>query len=604
MNGADAGEPRWGAFGKKFLLRVSAHVLMVIALWFMLLFFEEFYRSAAPQTTWGGVHVFSGHWARLTEDLRPALIAGLMTLSCVGFSWGAVGAAAPLAVSLGFCFVATLVGGLVARFPIPERAPEWLLWSGPQTPRWLQLVLVVSLLLISTFFLLRRMTLHYESLNRDRLALSPMAEDHVIRALVQSMLLLVVTVFGGVATWNISNARPVPAVAQADLRELKPSVFVLAVDSDTHSKHLKARLGEPFFRSWVVFGRPETGAKFDEVLQCRYPIRLIGTKESARPNDSKDISNYFVPSSLAGAGYSVSLLHEGSANDTSEALKMLSRNFAHVRVFRRFGLLIPSSVFYTPDAQLAQIREALSSAVARGKSAFVTASLLSREGRLQTKEDSAQFEIFLDALASQNWLRNVFVVLLEFPEGVQDQPDITLSLGATSAQVTFWASGALADSTVNLPLPKLVRGIDLGASLAARLRLSSLVSQCDGAALFDISERPSVFPRDLVYQELDLKDGQDVFRKRGWLTSDGFRLEIQETNEGAISKTFKYSLKAGGYNRSWEPVDEKLVQDSTVSAELNRQLDEFLRTAGVEILNLGNGRTAYSEPFRRVRLLQ
>jgi hypothetical protein len=108
----------------------------------------------------------------------------------------------------------------------------------------------------------------------------------------------------------------------------------------------------------------------------------------------------------------------------------------------------------------------------------------------------------------------------------------------------------------------------------------------------------------LVYQEVDMDESQDVFRKRGWLTSDGYRLEIRENQNGASATTFRFSLKQNSYERSWQPVEEKIVLEPAIGAELNRQLDDFLRSTGVEILNLGNGRMAYSEPFRRVRLLE
>jgi hypothetical protein len=55
---------------------------------------------------------------------------------------------------------------------------------------------------------------------------------------------------------------------------------------------------------------------------------------------------------------------------------------------------------------------------------------------------------------------------------------------------------------------------------------------------------------------------------------------------------------------TWQTVKETPLNDEIVSQELNRQMDDFLRSTGVEILNLGEGRFAYSEPFRRIRLLE
>ncbi|MFZ9520901.1 MAG: hypothetical protein ACO3A4_10525 [Silvanigrellaceae bacterium] len=354
-----------------------------------------------------------------------------------------------------------------------------------------------------------------------------------------------------------------------------------------------------------MFGSPNLGAKFDEVLQCRYPIRLIGQSTRQKPSDeSRDVKDFFVPAALENSGYLANLLHTSTPGEGSESLKMLSRNYAHIRLFRRFGLLLPSRVFYTPDVQLSQIREGLSQAVARGKAAFLTATLLTRNGRTQTSEDSSQFETFLRALADHGWFRNFIVVLFEFPKGPTENKTDQLSIAATSARVSMWATGPMSDSSLIPSPPKLVRGIDVGASLAARLRLSSVVAHCDGFALFDISERPSIFPRELVYQEVDVDEEKDVFRKRGWLTSDGYRLEIRESHEGASTATFRFSLNPISSGSGRFLMDEKNVQEPSIRIELNRQIDDFLKSAGVEILSLGNGRVAYSEPFRRVQLLE
>lgn len=603
LSGKEAIEPRWSRFGRHYLLRIGVHILAVYGLWSALLYFDDALRhsSAIQASGWFKSLTISGR--RYFSELSSAIWPGVLTLACVGWSWASTGVAVPLAVSLALCLVATTAAGLMARFAVPERISDWIAWAGPSTARDFQISALVILAAVALLVLFRRMTAQYEKMSADRLALSPAAEDRAIRALVQSMVLVLITAAGFTATWIICNARPLPAVAAADLREQKPSVLIFAVDGDSYSSQLKKFIGDPFFKSRVVFGSPRTGEKFDEILQCRYPIRLIGTTGDAQSQATGEAGDFFVTSTLAGLGYSVSLAHEAAAADTSPFLKMLSRSYAHVRLFRRFGLLLPSSVFYTPDVQLAQVRDALSSSAGKGKAVFVTASLISPEGNAQSQQDPSQFEVFLSSLEKQNWLKNVLVLLLEFPQGGKPDSANDLSLDATSAHLTFWATGTLSDSSINSPSPKIVRGIDIGASLAARLRLSSVVSQCDGTALFDVAERPSVFPRDLVYQELDEQAGKDIFRKRGWLTPDGYRLEVSQSQYGNFSKTFKI-LQAKGTGRFGESVREIAVDDSVVSAELSRQLDEFLRTTGVEIISLGNDKTAYSEPFRRVRLLK
>ncbi|NBW81926.1 hypothetical protein EBR21_09245 [bacterium] len=597
--------PTWKSFGRSFALRLAVHILTTLVLWTALLFYEELKKALPVGEGAGFWSHLAHHIERFSTDARPAVVPGLLTLSCVGLAWTSLTLAIPLWLAVCFCAAMIAVGGLFARFPIPEQASHWLVFWGPETPRFFQLSLIFLAVGLSIAFLLTKLARQYEQLNRDRLVLSPAEEDLAIRAIVQSTLKFALIVVAAVVLWNVANTRPIPAVAQADARETKPSVLLLAVDSGMHFEHLRKQLGEPFFESWVVFGSPNLSAKFDEVLQCRYPIRLVGQTGPKKANSGpRDVTDFFIPAALENIGYLASLLHTSSPGEGSEALKMLSRNFSHLRLFRRFGLLLPSRVFYTPDVQLSQMREALSQAVGRGKSAFLTATLLSRNGRQQTSDDSGQFETFLRALSEHGWFRNLIIVLFEFPNTSVNGKSDQLSIGATSAKVSFWASGSLADSSLIPSPPKLVRGIDVGASLAARLRLASVVAQCDGFALFDISERPSIFPRELVYQEVDADDGQDVFRKRGWLTSDGYRLEIKENQNGGIATTFRFSLKQNGAERSWRPVDEKLVLEPAIGAELNRQLDDFLRSTGVEILNLGNGRMAYSEPFRRVRLLE
>lgn len=594
----------WRAFGKQLLVSAAAHWLLIVGIWFVLLVLEESRHTPLIRPDGPSSSAFFNHWINFAKDLQPALLPGLLTFACLALAWSSLTITAPLSLSLGFCLISTLIGGIFAQFPLPDRAYPWLLWSGVETPRRMQLTNISIAGAIAFIFLMFRMTKQYERLNRDRLALSPSEEDLAMRSLVQSILMMVLIILGGVSLWNIANLRPVPAIALADSRELKPAVLIFAVDSEEHSKALQNHLGQPFFRSGVIFGSPNTSAKFEEIIQCRYPIRLIGQAKSVRQSNDPSFNDYLVTAALEKNGYLVNLLHTSLPGESSESLKMLSRNFSHIRLFRRFGLLLPSRVFYTPDVQLSQIRETLTQAVNRGKSAFLTASLMSREGRKLTHEDYEQFETFLTTLTDQNWTKNILIILVEFPTGAHEKSQRDLSIAATSAHVSLWASGSLADSALIQNPPKIVRGIDLGASLAARLGLASVTAQCDGTALFDISERPSVFPRDLVYQEVDTIYDKDVFRKRGWLTSDGYRLELEETQDGAHANTYKFGMKFGSSRRTWDMFDELSVSDQNITQELNRQLDDFLRTTGVEILNIGPGRTAYSEPFRKIRLLK
>lgn len=602
--------PSWRRFGRDIAIRFIAHFCLLVGAWVALLFYGEMKRPFASlgahrSDEWLSLYPWVERWFHFLTDLGTASLPGLLTLACMAVGWCLLAVAPPLWLALLLSGLSTFLGGLFALSPIPERTSSWLLWAGSQTPRNIQLVFIVVAGLLSIGYLWLRMTRQYEHLNRERLALTPSEEDFAVRALVQSTLLLLVTVASGLLLWQVANLRPVPAIADADAREEKPTVLVLAVDSDVHARILKTRWGEPFFKSWVVFGSPDINQKFDEILQCRYPIRLVGQTTLKRTKKSSEVNDFFVPAALRHDGYSVGLLHAAVPGEESYALKALSRQYAHIKLFRRFGLLMPSRVFYTPDVILSQIREELTLAVNAGKPAFLTASLMSRGERPPSTEDISQFAIFLEALKEHYWMRNMMVILLELPHGSQEKRAETLSLGGTSAFVSFWATGALSDSVSNLLPLKLVRGIDLGASLGARLRLSSILGQCDGVALFDVTERPSVFPREFVYQEMDVsREGQGIFRRRGWLTGDGYRLELEETHEGVQVSAYKYSLKDGVYNRSWAPVNEVAVGDAAIKTELNRQLDEFLRGVGVEILNLGNGRTAYSEPFKRIKLLE
>jgi hypothetical protein len=198
----------------------------------------------------------------------------------------------------------------------------------------------------------------------------------------------------------------------------------------------------------------------------------------------------------------------------------------------------------------------------------------------------------------------MLIVLIELPVVDEPRGEDELSLRSTSARVSVWMPARMADMLVQQNALRLVRGIDVGASLAARLRLGEVISQCDGAALFDLSERPSLFPRDLVYQEIESGDDPTIFRRRGWLSSDGYRLELTETSGGANVKGYKFSLQSLMNREMGQNFEETPLREKNVLTELQRQIDDFLRASGVEILNLGEGRIGYSEPFRRVRMNQ
>lgn len=539
----------------------------------------------------------------LVADLRIGFLPGVLALLCLSLAWTCIGIAATTRISVLVATLSTAVAAAFSRFPIPERASRWLIWAGTQTPKTMQLVFIFGLAVSSAVILVRHMTRQYGILaSDDRLALTPEDEDFAYRDLVQSMAKFLGVLLSVSMLWSIADIRPMPAVSRADARELRPSVVLLATDNPEQLENLKQVLGPAQFNSWVIFGSPLTDAKFDEILHCRYPIRLMGGAPAVARNASRDTNEYLVPSALDVAGYSVSLLHAVSPGESSESLKMLSRAYAHIRLLRRFGLLLPSRVFHTPDVQLAQMREAFSSAVSRGEPAFMSASLLSFDRLAPRSTDSAEFKTFLEVLSLQGWLSNIMFVVLELPPRKLDKAKMELSSIHHCASDGLDACQMSDSAPTTFPV-RLIRGIDLGASFAARLRLSGIVSQCDGAALFDLTERPSLFPRELVYQEYDSGNQNAVFRKRGWLSSEGYRLEIHESSEGAMFQAFKFSMQSLLNRNNWQPVQEVPLSEQSIVLELNRQLDDFLRSSGVEILNLGEGRVAYSEPFRRIRLL-
>lgn len=593
-------EQRWRVFGQRLCIRVAWHFLACGFVWIALILFH------------GTPSLQSGlHSAKLNEiffillaDLRIGFLPGVLALLCLSLAWTCLGIATTTRTSVLVATLSTAVAAAFSRFPLAEQASVWLIWAGTQTPRGMQLFFIFGLAASSAVILVRHMTLRYGTLASDeRLGLTPEDEDFAYRDLVQSMAKFLGVLLAAGVLWSIADIRPIPAVAQADERELRPSVVLLATDNSERLENLKQVLGPAQFNSWVIFGSPVTDAKFDEILQCRYPIRLMGGAPAVARNVSRDTNEYLVPSALDVAGYSVSLLHAVSPGELSQSLKMLSRAYAHIRLLRSFGLLLPSRVFHTPDVQLAQMREAFSSAVSRGEPAFMTASLLSFDRLAPNSTDSAEFKTFLEVLSVQGWLSNVMFVVLELPPPRLGKASMELSLQTTTARVTVWMPARMSDLAPTTFPVRLIRGIDLGASLAARLRLSGIVSQCDGAALFDLTERPSLFPRELVYQEYDSGNQNSVFRKRGWLSSEGYRLEIHESSEGAIFQAFKFSMQSLLNRNTWQPVQEFPLAEQSIVLELNRQLDDFLRSSGVEILNLGDGRVAYSEPFRRIRLL-
>jgi hypothetical protein len=392
-------------------------------------------------------------------------------------------------------------------------------------------------------------------------------------------------------------------VAAADPREQRPSVLLMATHSTETLHLLRKKLGSERFSSWVVFGSPRTISKFDEILQCRYPIRLSGKSSVAPSSTQSRVQDTLVPLALSSVGYSVNLMHSSDGKNNGIPLQMWSRAYAHLKIFRRLGLLPPSRVFHTTDVQLAHIREALSSAVQRGEPAFISTAFRPSRSSLAIPSEQQEFQMFLDGLESQGWLEKLMFIVLELPDHQLQDEQLDLSLQSTSARVSIWMPRSLAELKLTSAPTTLIRGIDIGASITARLTPSSLLSQCDGATLFDLSERPSLFPRDLVYQEFETTHRRSLFRKRGWLSSDGYRLEVNETHDGVTVEAYKFSMQQLLQRSTADEIEEFPLQEETVVKELNRQLDEFLRGAGVEVLQLGHGRVGYSEPLRKVKFL-
>ena len=592
-------EQRWGVFGRQLSLRIFLHFGLLSFIWCPVIFWNEISLSEQDLS----LKNFAETLAPQMSGLRLAVFPGAFVILMLSLLWAMLGVGVPVWYSLLSAGMATVIAASYSRFPRHDQASQWLSWAGDHTPRGLQLVFILGLAVSSVFILTRQITRRYESLTSDeRIALTPEGEDFAYRALVQSVFKFLGVLITAAALWMVADIRPIPAVAAADSRELRPSVILLATDHSQQIEVMRKTLGQAQFSSWTIFGSPDVKAKFDEILQCRYPIRLMDQSPLVARSGVRITHDYLLPSALDAAGFSVNLLHVVSPGESSVALQMLSRAYAHVRLFRSFGLLLRSRVFHTPDVQLAQIREALSTAVGRGEPAFISASMLSRTRRAANQDDALQFSRFLSALTQQNWISNLIFVVVEFPQGDVDRKDADLSLQSTMGRVSIWMPSRMLDFYESLSSVRLIRGIDLGASLAARLRLSGIVAQCDGASLFDLIERPSIFPRDLVYQEHEVDAQNPVFRKRGWLSSDGYRLEVRESFDGATFQLFKFSTQSVLKKELDQPVEESAITEDTIAIELNRQLDDFLRSAGVEVLQLGPGRVAYSEPFRKIRL--
>lgn len=538
------------------------------------------------------------------QGIRQAFWPGCLSFLSVSVLWALLGFASPLKLSLSLASLATTFAALSSAYATPVAAPNWLQFAGPRTTSFIQLVLVLVLTGSSLWVLTRRLLLRYESIaGDDRLALSPEEEDYAYRDLVQSALRFVLTLFAVAGLWSVADVRPSPVVSPADPRELRPSLLLMATHSGETVSLLRKKLGSEQYNSWVVFGSPKTSAKFDEILQCRYPIRLSGKSVSQEGRRIDVTPDTLVPLALSSVGYSVNLMHSAANQNAGMSLQMLSRAYAHLKLFRRFGLLPQSRVFHTTDVQLAHIREALSASVQRGEPAFITTALRTVRSSQDAFSDHQEFRMFLDGLDEQGWLEKLMFVVLELPaQGLQEE-QLDLSLHSTTARVAIWMPRSLADLKLASASGTLVRGIDLGASITARLSTSSLLSQCDGATLFDLSERPSLFPRELVYQELEIDSRRNLFRKRGWLSSDGYRLEVQEFHNGVKVDAYRFSMKQFLARSTDDSIEETPLIEETVIKELNRQLDEFLKGAGVEVLSLGNGRVGYSEPLRKVKFL-
>ena len=591
---------RWRTFGQQILTRIAIHFCLLLLVWCLVILFRQ-YQSAGFLMSFFAVR---DSVAATFYSLMESLWSGTLSVLIVSLLWAALGFASSLRVSLTISLFATGIAALNSSYAAPSFAPGWLSFAGARTASFLQLGAALALTLSSAYALIRRLVVRYETITGDdRLALSPEEEDYANRDLVQSLFKLVLVLFCLFGLWVIANVRPSPVVASADPREQRPSVLLLATHSDEALNVMRKKLGSAQFSSWVVFGSPRTISKFDEILQCRYPIRLTGKSSLVPSRGQAAVQDTLVPLALSSVGYSVNLMHASDGKGIGLPLQMWSRAYAHLKLFRRLGLLSPSRVYHTTDVQLAQIREALSSAVQRGEPAFISSALRTGRSPQFSHTEQQEFQMFLDGLETQGWLEKIMFIAMELPNHQLQDEQLDLSLQSTTARVSIWMPRAMADLKLTTASTNLIRGIDIGASITARLSPSSLLTQCDGATLFDLSERPSLFPRELVYQEFETNNKRSLFRKRGWLSSDGYRLEVNETYEGVTVEAFKFSMQQLLQRTMADAIEELPLQEETVIKELNRQLDEFLRGAGVEVLPLGNGRIGYSEPLRKVKFL-
>lgn len=591
---------RWRAFGEQILTRIVIHFAVLLLVWSFMFFYQHFRSAGFLMSLFAVRDALSVTFYSLLDSLW----SGAFSVLLVSVLWATLGFASSLRLSLTISAIATGIAALSSSYASPLSAPTWLLFAGPRTASLLQLSAALILSLASAHVLLRSLVVRYEMIvGDDRLALSPEEEDYAYRDLIQSLFKFILVILCVIGLWSIANVRPTPVVAAADPREQRPSVLLMATHSADTLNMMRRKLGSEQFSSWVVFGSPRTISKFDEILQCRYPIRLSGKSSIATSRGQARVQDTLVPLALSSVGYSVNLMHSSDGKDVGIPLQMWSRAYAHLRLFRRLGLMAPSRVFHTTDVQLAQIREALTSAVTRGEPAFISTALRSARSPQSSISEQIEFQMFLEGLETQGWLEKLMFIAMELPERHLQDEQLDLSLQSTTARVAIWMPRSMADLKLTSASTSLIRGIDIGASITARLSPSSLLSQCDGATLFDLSERPSLFPRELVYQEFETNNKRSLFRKRGWLSSDGYRLEINETHDGVAVEAYKFSMKQLLQRSMTDAIEEVPLQEETVIKELNRQLDEFLRGAGVEVLPLGNGRVGYSEPLRKVKFL-
>lgn len=440
--------------------------------------------------------------------------------------------------------------------------------------------------------------------------------------------------------------------------QFRPHVVMFIVDGVSSEKLLSTSQAEvmPFLRSRILeadFFRPlvpgalEPLPVFAEIASCQYGLRN-GVRVSYPDRGTRLRTHRSVFRAAREAGY-VALVAGGSEGEflhrvdfgleAPEVPSLDLANLARTDAVRSFAVLhavltLPrmGTLFdglardpgvFDPNVVMASAVSQLNSRLPPGHPSLLTVFLPKirthwHEHDLKTIDDAIKG--LWTQLDEQGWLHHSVVGLVGLPP-LPAEGGANARGGTDPVSVlAFWTRGRAETSLPPGLESGFVRAVDVAPTLARRLGLAMDLSGCDGVPLLDINDKAPAFPRDVAYQEsnstatlekalqtleIDESDGLEFQfpaktlsallhgKERSWV-ADRFRLAAVTTPEGVVFRLC---------NREVDPFCQTdLLAEPTsrwehrsTSQELIRQMTNFLRESGVDVLRTSEGRLFFSE---------